>query len=137
MTNLVIFLYICNKKLWNSLKTADAFYFLLSMGKRFRPILFCICKICSIQFICIKLHQSVRWLVIKNFQNVYDRKIHCNLYMIVYKNIDYKNIVLSLNLLKMFKEIENNLNKTQTFVNFYEIKKSKCLNDFFFEILNL
>jgi hypothetical protein len=23
----------------------------------------------------------------------------------------------------MFKEIENNLNKTQTFVNFYEIKK--------------
>jgi hypothetical protein len=45
--------------------------------------------------------------------------------MIVYKNIDYKNIVLSLNLLKMFKEIENNLNKTQTFVNFYEIKKIK------------
>ena len=37
------------------------------------------------------------------------------------KNIDYKN-VLSLNLLKMFKEIENNLNKTQTFVNFYEKK---------------
>jgi hypothetical protein len=45
--------------------------------------------------------------------------------MIVYKNIDYKNIVLSLNLLKMFKEIENNLNKTQTFVKFYEIKKIK------------
>jgi hypothetical protein len=37
----------------------------------------------------------------------------------------------------MFKEIENNLNKTQTFVKFYEIKKIKMFKWFLFEILNL
>jgi len=61
----------------------------------------------------------------KNYNNMFNRKINILITITFFLKKNYYKNVLSLNLLKMFKEIENNLNKTQTFVNFYEIKKIK------------